>query len=351
MDSQHVELLEFRTVSLRDLLKKSVSIIRNSSPKTFILIALIFILPLSIAIFARSLFTIPLLSLIPVYGVDNDDYKWSQFFIFELIYPIFVFFFSLLSTAAMVFTVASIYASRPVSFSTTLKTICYWFGRSLTNLADHLLLPFGRAPSSLHLASIPKVFKRLLITFGYFSLFLILCNIFVMGSIMMYSFLDKDDHPIIFALYFNVVYYLIFFPVYMYITALWHLASVVSVLEPLSGLAAMRKSKKLLKGNTVMAMKYVAQYLVACILTESLMFEVYGLLGYRVLLTVFACLVSVGLLLVVNFTGLMVQSVFYFMCKSYHEEDIDRNALFDYLSGYVGEYVPLKGIEMQDLDI
>ncbi|KAL5701057.1 hypothetical protein ACHQM5_026436 [Ranunculus cassubicifolius] len=232
----------------------------------------------------------------------------------------FVFVFSLLSTAAVVFTVASIYASRPVSFYITISAI-------------------------------PKVYKRLFITFIFFS-FLILCNIIVMGSLMMYaSSLDIDNHPILFGLYFIILYCLIFSPIYTYITALWHLASVVSVLEPLSGLAAMRKSKKLLKGNTVMAMEYVSLYLGACYLAEALMFEVYGWLGHRVLPIFFSSLVSIGILVAVNFTGLMAQSIFYFMCKNYHEEEIDRNALFDHLAAYVGEYVPIKSIEMQDLNI
>ncbi|KAL5713503.1 hypothetical protein ACHQM5_015572 [Ranunculus cassubicifolius] len=311
MESAREDLLKFQTVSLNDILDKSVSI-RKSSPKIFIQIALAFILPLSFTILARSLFTFPLLSLIPIYGLGDDQYKWTQFFIFELFYPMFVFVFSLLSTAAVVFTVTSIYASRPVSFSITISAI-------------------------------PKVYKRLFITFIFFSFFLILCNIIVMGSLMMYaSSLDIDNHPILFGLYFIILYCLIFFPIYTYITALWHLASVVSVLEPLSGLAAMRKSKKLLKGNTVMAMEYVSLYLGACYLAEALMFEVYGWLGHKVLPIFFSSLVSIGIL---------PQSIFYFMCKSYHEEETDRNALFDHLAAYVGKYVPVKGIEMQDLDI
>jgi hypothetical protein len=39
----------------------------------------------------------------------------------------------------------------------------------------------------------------------------------------------------------------------------------------------------------------------------------------------------------------LVQSVLYFVCKSHHNESIDRYALSEHLDGYLGEYMPLKG--------
>lgn len=58
----------------------------------------------------------------------------------------------------------------------------------------------------------------------------------------------------------------------------------------------------------------------------------------------------VALLLLVNLVGLLVQSVFYYVCKSYHHQEIDKSALQDHLGGYLGEYVPLKsGIQMEEM--
>ncbi|KAL7242822.1 hypothetical protein ACSBR1_015252 [Camellia fascicularis] len=34
------------------------------------------------------------------------------------------------------------------------------------------------------------------------------------------------------------------------------------------------------------------------------------------------------------------ESVFYYVCKSYHHHGIDKSALYDNLGGYLGEYVP-----------
>ncbi|KAF5733569.1 hypothetical protein HS088_TW16G00009 [Tripterygium wilfordii] len=59
----------------------------------------------------------------------------------------------------------------------------------------------------------------------------------------------------------------------------------------------------------------------------------------------------VGLLVIVNLVGLLVQSVFYYVCKSYHHQGIDKSVLHDHLGDYLGEYVPLKSsIQMENLD-
>jgi hypothetical protein len=58
-----------------------------------------------------------------------------------------------------------------------------------------------------------------------------------------------------------VVVVFVFLGIHVYISALWHLASVISVLEPLCGLAALAKSKRLLQGCTGKAATLVASYL------------------------------------------------------------------------------------------
>ncbi|GMP53130.1 hypothetical protein CsSME_00018690 [Camellia sinensis var. sinensis] len=60
----------------------------------------------------------------------------------------------------------------------------------------------------------------------------------------------------------------------------------------------------------------------------------------------------VGVMVIVNLVGLMVQRVFYYVCKSYHHQGIDKSALCDHLGGYLGEYMPLKNnIQMENLDV
>ncbi|GFP90925.1 xylem serine proteinase 1 [Phtheirospermum japonicum] len=61
-----------------------------------------------------------------------------------------------------------------------------------------------------------------------------------------------------------VVSFILFLGVHVYISALWHLASVVFVLEPLYGFAAMRKSYELLSGKTRTGTFIVFVYMAAC---------------------------------------------------------------------------------------
>ncbi|KAB1222076.1 hypothetical protein CJ030_MR2G028805 [Morella rubra] len=221
--------------------------------------------PLSFAILAHSLFTHPLLAQLQAYPqVDPSQtrHEWTLLLLFQFFYLIFLFAFSLLSTAAVVFTVASLYTSKPVSFSSTMSAI-------------------------------PKVFKRLFVT-------------------------------------------------------------VVSVLEPVHGFAAMKKSYELLKGKTRYAGALVFIYLAFCLVIGGVFGSVvvHGGNEYGVFARIVVGGFLVGVLVIVNLVGLLVQSVFYYVCKSCHRQGIDKTALHDHLGGYLGEYVPLKSsVQMENFEI
>lgn len=115
----------------------------------------------------------------------------------------------------------------------------------------------------------------------------------------------------------------------------------------------MKKSRELLKGNTPAASVLVLIYLGICGGIGGTFGSVVvrggekGIgVGTRVLVGGFL----VAVLVLVNLVGLLVQSVFYYVCKSFHHQEIDKNALHDHLGGYLGEYVPLKSsIQMEDM--
>lgn len=115
----------------------------------------------------------------------------------------------------------------------------------------------------------------------------------------------------------------------------------------------MKKSYELLKGKTRMAAVLVFGYLAICA-TIGVVFGavvVHGGSGYGVFVRIVVGGFLVGVLVIVNLVGLLVQSVFYYVCKSYHHQGIDKLALHDHLGGYLGEYVPLKSsIQMDSLD-
>ncbi|XP_027346657.1 uncharacterized protein LOC113858292 [Abrus precatorius] len=314
---------ELQFLNLPEIVRESISIPKRS-PKTFYLITLTLIFPLSFAILAHSLFTHPIITQLqsPFDDPSQTTHEWTLLLLIQFSYLIFLFAFSLLSTAAVVFTVASLYTSKPVSFSSTLSAI-------------------------------PKLFKRLFITFLWVTLTMILYNsVFLLFLVLIIVALDTNNSVLLF--FAVVVILLLFFVAHVYITALWHLASVVSVLEPVYGFSAMRKSYELLKGRTKYAAVLVSVYLVICGVIGAFfsVVVVHGGDNYGVFARIVVGGFLVGLLVIVNLVGLLVQSVFYYVCKSYHHQGIDKSALHDHLGGYLGEYVPLKSsIQMENLDV
>lgn len=122
---------------------------------------------------------------------------------------------------------------------------------------------------------------------------------------------------------------------YVYISTLWHLASVITVLEPAQGLDAMVKSQKLLQGKVWLASVLVFVHLALCTATgfafSSVMVEDWpeDKLSARILIGT----VLVVAFVAVNSVGLLVQSLFYFLCKSYHNQTIGRTALHEHHGG------------------
>ncbi|KAL7245939.1 hypothetical protein ACSBR2_001131 [Camellia fascicularis] len=307
----------FSFFSISNILRESTSIPKQY-PKTFYFLTLTLIFPLSFAIVAHCLFTHPLLTQID-FPTSSHSSQWTKLFIFQFLYFIFLFAFSLLSTAAVVFTIASLYTSKPVSFSSTI-------------------------------AAISRIFRRLFITYLWVSLITIIYNIVFVG----FLFVITVDTQNLILLFFSIVVIFILFPVvHVYITALWHLASVVSVLEPIFGFVTMEKSYELLKERTRIAVVLVFRYRAICGVNNHV-FEavvVHGE-GYGFFVRIMVGGFLVRVMVIVNLVGLIVQSVFYYVCKSYHHQGIDKSALYDHLGGYLGECVPFKNnIQMENLDV
>nr|GMD03240.1 uncharacterized protein LOC109165782 [Ipomoea batatas]GMD10345.1 uncharacterized protein LOC109165782 [Ipomoea batatas]GMD11701.1 uncharacterized protein LOC109165782 [Ipomoea batatas] len=262
------EELQFLTIP--DVVKESISIPKRSA-KTFYLITLTLIFPLSFAILAHSLFT----------------------------HPIFV-----------------------------------------------------QLRENPHADHADHVFRRLFITFVWVSLLMLVYNVVFVGFLVL-LIIAVDTESVVLFLFSVVVLFLLFLVVHVYITALWHLASVISVLEPVYGLAAMKKSYELLRGRARMAFVLVFSYLTICGVISGFfgLIVVNGGDYYSILSRILVGGFLVGVLVIVNLVGLLVQSVFYYVCKSYHNQGIDKSALYDHLGGYLGEYVPLKSsIQMENLD-
>ncbi|KAM5562490.1 hypothetical protein ABKV19_017619 [Rosa sericea] len=246
--------------------------------------------------------------------------EWATFWLFKAAYFTSMLIFSLLSTSAVVYTIACVYTAREITFRKIMSVV-------------------------------PRVWKRVMITFLCIFLACFLYNVVAIVVLIVWAVLfhsTRGDSPALVIIgFFLLILYLVGF---VYMTIIWQLSSVVSVLEETKGIKAMIKSKKLLRGNMWVASiiffkinvsAFVIQYSFQVLVVRGwMLFGTMGRIGFGVLLLLL-------LLKLIQFL-LVIQTVLYFVCKSYHHENIDKSALSDHLEViYLGDYVPLKSKDVQ----
>ncbi|KAI3903654.1 hypothetical protein MKW98_032308 [Papaver atlanticum] len=310
--------------------------ITASSKKIFSQIALAFILPLSLIYLAQFEISDLLFPKI-MHNLRNLKYgvlelfwyhsisELANFLIFQVMYHIFLLVLSLLSTSAVAYTIACAYTTKEISF------------KKVTSV-------------------VPAIWKRLLITFLWAFLIMILYNFFAILYAMLILVLvgvalgrqsDGDGFHILFHI--NIVIYT---SGLAYIGVIWHLASVVSVLEESYGYKAILKSKALIKGKTSIALVVFIELQISFMVVLST-FEIlvtHGRIGVmgKVSLGIFCFLL---LSFFIHF-ALVIQTVVYFVCKSYHQEHIDKSCLAEHLEAY--DYVPLtedRDIQLEEYEV
>lgn len=132
---------------------------------------------------------------------------------------------------------------------------------------------------------------------------------------------------------------------FVYMTILWQLACVVTVLEDSYGIKAMMKSKGLIKGKMWVALLIFFK-LNFSLVGIQILFEIFVVHGHsldmwkRIGFGMLCFLLLFKLILL----GLVIQTIIYFVCKSYHHENIDKSSLSDHLEVYLGEYEPLNKV-------
>lgn len=250
---------------------------------------------------------------------DHITSEFVALIIFKLAYLTFLLIFSLLSTSAVVYAVACVYTARDLSFHKVMSVV-------------------------------PKVWKRLMVTF--LSTFLVF---FVYNMVAVIAFVLWIFVALSYDAYSNTPLWIggaIYTVGFLYMSIIWQLANVVSVLEDSYGFKAMSKSRHLLKGKMILGVLFFLK-LHFSLWVVNVIFKKFvenggwhgshvgtlGRVGFGLL-----CLVVLFKLIVF---GLVTQTVIYFVCKSYHHENIDKSALSDHLEVYLGEYVPLKSKDVQ----
>ncbi|KAK6939964.1 hypothetical protein RJ641_029495 [Dillenia turbinata] len=323
------EQKEMQFLGVYGILKESYKIILTCQ-KIFTQITLALILPLSLVFLANIQISELLFSDIVGNTVVRDDtpagtqnYKnlsdllsseWTVFWLFKLVYFIFVLIFSLLSTSAVVYTIASIYTGRDVTFQRVMSVV-------------------------------PRVWKRLMITF--FAIFvLIFCYIFIAVLVIVIFIISLSSTKILVPI--SIALLIVFISGLVYLSVVWQLATVVSVLEDACGFQAMKKSRNLLRGKMGVAVAIFIKLGISQLVTLAVFEKLFvhgdslGLVS-RGVLGVLCLALVVKLFLLVR----VVQTVLYLVCKSYHHENVDKSILSDHLEVFHGEYVPLKEKDVQ----
>lgn len=307
------------------IIKESVNVV-VSWKTIFSLITLFHILPLSIIflshiwisewLFGEILYDEDLLLFTRVgSSTYNDIINLIQtekmlFILFTILYYIFVIIFSLISTSAVVYTMACIYTEKELTFKKLMRVV-------------------------------PRVWQRLMITFMWSSFVVFAYNI-ASCSVLVFSINIGVITDGLGILIFLVTYLTGF----AYIGIVWQLACVISVLEDISGIQAISKSKDLIRGKTivtgtiyVMVNSSFAGIQVETILLGPDPMQQWGnIYAYGIL-----CVALVVLILF----GLVSQTIIYFVCKSYHRENIDKPSLADHLEEFTGAYMPLLDSDVQ----
>ncbi|XP_028793348.1 uncharacterized protein LOC114749048 [Neltuma alba] len=320
------EVEELQSLGVSGVFKESFNLI-FTRPKIFTLISLYLLLPLSLIFLAHfhvsqliffnilhnqaSLHRAPQDSQTRAILSDILFSQWTSFFLLKFAYFTFLLSLSLLSTSTVVYTVASIYASANVTFRKVMDVVS-------------------------------KVWSNLLITFNW-NIALVFAYNVVSGLLFIFwlSVIGFDDSL---GLIIGGILFLLYLIGFVYVTIIWHLASVISVLEDSHGRQAMTKGNELMKGKKGTSI-VVSCVILLCFLGIQLGFEIFVVIGLRVGREVRIGVAILGLicLLMVILLGLVVQTVLYFVCKSYHHEHVDKSSLAD----HHGDYVPLRARYVQ----
>ncbi|XP_047322245.1 uncharacterized protein LOC124926118 [Impatiens glandulifera] len=323
---------DMRLLGLFGIYKESYKVI-ISKRKIFGQITLALILPLSLIYFAHKQVTTLLknrihnqTSLELEENSSNTSFtnristEWTWYWISKIIYFIFFLLFSLLSVAAVVYTVSSIYARLDLSFRKIISVV-------------------------------PKVWKRLIVTFlSILVAFFIYHVVFLIFFGMWLAFLEsKADSTAVLTVI--LILYSIGF---VYLILIWQLCAVISVLENIRGFGAMKKSKQLIKGKLWLGFAIVILPILELIAIQVI-FEIlvtHDLLGLAGRISFgLLCLV---LLMILTLVQLVIQTVVYFVCKSYHHECVDMLALSNRLELYLPGYERLRSerdVQMEQIRV
>jgi hypothetical protein len=320
MDSKQEEM---QFLGLFGIYKEAFKII-FSRKTIFSQITLVFILPtcfvfianmkVSNALFAKIIEVVQVPRMQPQAGTPEqielclpNSTGWTQLFFFKAAYITFLLLFSPLSTAAVAYTIACISTGQEVTFKMVMRAVPKFWKRLVII-------------SACAFAAIIAFTMGTLLTIAVTRIFMINRYILAIGFVLL----------------------VLFFMGFVYISLVWQTASVVSVSEEAYVMTAMIKSKALVRGKTkvmgviflTMTISYVIMKIEFSKLVEGSSLGIVNRVSCGII-----CFLLLVLLILFE---LVIQTVTYIVCKSYHHENIDKSTTLDHLDAGYNDYVPLK---------
>ncbi|KAI3952374.1 hypothetical protein MKX01_005241 [Papaver californicum] len=229
---------------------------------------------------------------------NNVQAKWIVYGTTSFVYLILILLLFFFSTCVVACCVSCFYTSKDTTFKKVIRVV-------------------------------PKVWGRLLVTFLLLVFILGIVAIVYLALILCFAakFNGPEGEGRYKVLAFVICQSVPFFIGLVYITSVWNIAMVIAVLEKSYGAKAMVKSVKLIKGKIwISCAVFLALEIVfaGITFTYSLLVvagDILDLVG-----EVFVGIVCYLLATILIHFSLVIQTVVYFVCKAYHNEDISNVA-------------------------
>ncbi|XP_026437776.1 uncharacterized protein LOC113335993 [Papaver somniferum] len=223
---------------------------------------------------------------------DNKRTKWIAFGITRFVYSILILIFYLFSTSSVVYSVCCFYTSKDPN----LKRVVGIFS---------------------------KVWGRLLVTFLLLFFILAICTTVYLGLILLFVASFHGRKVLAFIICLTIPYFIVF----LYMTTVWNISMVISILEKDYGRKALVKSMRLIKGKIwVSSFIFIAVEVIFTGMSIGFYSMVLGRKKLNLVGKIFVGIIWYLLSAYFLHFYLVIQAVVYFVCKSYHNEDISNVA-------------------------
>ncbi|KAI3947898.1 hypothetical protein MKX01_034563 [Papaver californicum] len=204
------------------------------------------------------------------------------------------------------------------------------------------------------MSGVPKVWMRLMITFFWSFFIVFVYTGLTVGLIVLLAFIiiePVEAREILFLFLAGIVA-LTYLIGLVYIGAVWNLACVISVLEKIYGLKALKKSKNLITGriwvsSVIFVMLEISFFGILGVFSGVIIHgSSVGIFG-KVVLGIFCY----SLMTILIHFYLVIQTMIYFVCKSYHHENIERSGLAEHLEACYVRLGKEKDVQLEQVHV